>query len=76
MGGCGGEEHDVAGHCQGGGDDDEDGAAVEFPGEEVEEDGEEGADDVGGDCVELLGDYRVVGVDCCDDCGGELGRVR
>jgi len=39
-----GEEHDVAAHDEGGANDEEDIAAVDFPAEEREEDGEEGAD--------------------------------
>ena len=38
------EEHNVAAHHEGGANDEEDIAAVGFPTEEREEDGEEGAD--------------------------------
>ena len=44
----GGQEHDVPDHDEGCGDDEEDVALVDAPGEEGEEHGEEGADDVGG----------------------------
>ena len=44
MGFLTGEEHDVAAHHEGGTNDEEDIAAVDFPAEEREEDGEEGAD--------------------------------
>jgi hypothetical protein len=50
-------------------------AAVEAPGEEGEEDGEEGADYVGWDGVELLGDGGGGGVDCLDYGGGEEGET-
>lgn len=61
-----GEEHDVSDHDEGGGDDEEDLASVEAPGEEGEEDREEGADDVGWDGAELL----------IDDCVGVGGVDR
>ena len=44
MGFLTGEEHDVAAHDEGGANDEEDIAAVDFPADEREEDGEEGAD--------------------------------
>lgn len=69
------EEHDVADHHEGGADDEEDVAAVEPPAEEREEDGEEGADDVRGHGVELLGDDGGLGVDRPDDGGGEEGEA-
>lgn len=54
-----GQEHDVSDHDEGGGDDEEDLASVEAPGEEGEEDCEECADDVGWDGAELLVDDGV-----------------
>jgi len=63
----GGEEHDVADHHQGCGDDEEDVAFIKSPREEGEEDSKECADDVRRYCVQLQGDEGVGWVDGLDD---------
>lgn len=70
-----GEEHDIAGHHERRGDDEEVDAAVEAPAEEGQEDGDEGADDVWRDSVKLLGDGTGGGIDSFDDCGSEEGET-
>ena len=66
-----GKEHDVSDHYQGRAEDEPWHAAVEHPAEEGEEEGEEGADDVGGHGVELLAYDAGLRVDGADDGGGE-----
>lgn len=75
LGFIGCEKHDVADHHHGGAEDEEEDAVVEFAGEQGKEDGEEGTDDVGRDCVELYCYDGGVGVDCADDCRGEEGKA-
>ncbi|KAI2283161.1 hypothetical protein LOZ03_006797 [Ophidiomyces ophidiicola] len=70
-----GEEHGVADHHERGGEDHEDVAAVEAPAEERDEDGEVGADDVGGYGLQLLLHDGVARVDGADDGGQEEGHA-
>lgn len=70
-----GEEHDVSDHDQGRTEDEPRHAAVEDPAEEGEEEGEEGANDVGGHSVKLLAHDACFWVDRTDDGGGEEGKA-
>lgn len=69
------EEHYVADHHERGGGNEVDGAAVGAPAGEGDGDGEEGADDVGRDGLELLVDDCVAWVDCSHDGGREEGEA-
>lgn len=70
-----GQEHDVADHGHGRAGDEEDLAAVNLPRDEGQEEGEEAADDVGRDRVELLHDEGLARVDGADDGRGEEGEA-
>lgn len=70
-----GQEHDVSDHHERGAGNHEDGAAVVAPGEEGEEYGEEGADDVGRHGAELLVHDGGAGVDSAYDGGREEGKA-
>lgn len=63
----GSEEHDVTDHDKRGTNEQEDIAAIESPGEKGEKQGEECADHVRWNCVELLGDDGVVWINCLDN---------
>lgn len=66
-----GEEHDVSRDHQGRADNEEDQSLVKSPAEEREQNGEEGAHNVGRDGVQLLRHHGRMRVDSLDDCRRE-----
>lgn len=70
-----GEEHYITDHYKRGGSHDEDLSPVDLGADKRQEQGEEGADDIRGHCVQLLFDYGLLRIDSLHDRRQEEGQA-